>query len=92
MGEEHNFSDFKCLVAVKMDHIMNMLCTASCALNKVHVALLVVKAQKCKYLSVTGQNCLVRIKSLNLDFILNVLCPKIPVIHELGIGHHNKKY
>lgn len=79
MGEEHNFCDFKCLVVVKIDHIMNMLCTASCALNKVHVALLVVKAQKCKYLSVTGQNCL-------------VLCPKTPVIHELGIGHHNKKY
>ena len=70
MGEEHNFCDFKCLVAVKIDHIMNMLCTASCALNKVHVALLVVKAQKCKYLSVTGQNC------LNLDLFSMSFVPK----------------
>ena len=77
MGEEHNFSDFKCLhVAVKIDHIMNMLCTASCALNKVHVALSVVKAQKCKYLSVTRQNCLVRIKSLNLDLFSMSFVPK----------------
>lgn len=92
MGEEDNFCDFKCLVAVKIDHIMNMPCTASCALNKVHVALSVVKAQKCKYLSVTGQNCLVRIKSLNLDLFSMSFVPKPQLFMNWGIGHHNKKY
>lgn len=93
MGEEHNFCDFKCLVAVKIDHIMNMLCTASCALNKVPTCSTITSESAKMQISVCNRTKLFsQDKIFEPRFILNVLCPKTPVIHEFGIGHHNKKY